>query len=156
MKCQGDSIRSTRLTGNITSEPGDRDRPLLDDLRLPGPAGHPKLSRIDPAPGGEPGSFLTYSFDAAGNQTTVAFSGGEASGRSSFLDYSAESRLSQLSTSDGTGTTELLSDGRGFLRRSRLTFSGSSDFEQTEPVYSSEGLLLARRYHKQDTRGGRG
>ncbi|HEX9940533.1 MAG TPA: RHS repeat-associated core domain-containing protein [Thermoanaerobaculia bacterium] len=119
--------------------------------------GHnPKLSRIEPAPGGEPGSHLDYGYDASGNETTVAAVTGEESGRTSFLTYSAESRLSRLSTSDGTASTELLYDGRGFLRRSRLTFSNSTDFEQTEPTYSSEGLLLARKIHQQNTRGGRG
>ena len=93
---------------------------------------------------------------AAGNQITAAAVTGEGSGRTSFLDYSAESRLSRLATSNGPSSTELLYDGRGYLRRSRLTATNTSDFEQTEPVYNSEGLLLARRYHKQSTRGGRG
>jgi RHS repeat-associated protein len=114
--------------------------------------GHsPKLARIEPAPGGEPGSRLGFSYDAAGNQITAAAATGEGSVRTSFLDYSAESRLSRLRTSNGPSSTELLYDGRGFLRRSRLTATNTSDFEQTEPVYSSEGLLLARRYHKQST-----
>ncbi|HVF58576.1 MAG TPA: RHS repeat-associated core domain-containing protein [Thermoanaerobaculia bacterium] len=117
----------------------------------------PKLSQIEPAPGGEPGSFQTHGYDAAGDQTTVGVTSGEESpGRTSFLDYSAERRLSRLRTSDGTGTTELSYDGRGFLRRSRLTFSNSNDFVQADPVYSSEGLLYARKFHHQNTRKGPG
>jgi RHS repeat-associated protein len=139
----------------------DEDAPPFDVFRYryePNPTGGntPKLSRIEPAPGGEPGSFLDYDFDAAGDQTQVVTVGAECSGRTSFLDYSAERRLARLHTSDGTGTTELTYDGRGFLARSRLTFSDSTDFVQTEPVYSSAGLLLARRFHQQITRGGRG
>jgi RHS repeat-associated protein len=148
--------------GNRLSEtpPSDLDPPveLFSYSYLSNPAGGhtPKLSRIEPAPGGEPGSHQDYDYDAAGNQTTVAAVTGEESGRTSFLAYNAESRLSRLSTSDGTAATELLYDGRGFLRRSRLSFSNSTDFEQTEPVYNSEGLLLARKVHQQTTRGGRG
>ena len=119
--------------------------------------GHnPKLSRVQPAPGGEPGSRLDFGYDAAGNQTTAAVTTPESSGWTSFLNYSPESRLSRLSTSNGPSSTDLLYDGRGFLRRSRLTATNTTDFEQTEPVYTSEGLLLARRYHKQSTQGGRG
>jgi RHS repeat-associated protein len=149
-------------SGNRLSEtpPIDLDPPVELFTYSYGPnlaGGHtPKLSRIEPAPGGEPGSHQDYGYDAAGNQTTVAAITGEESGRTSFLAYSAESRLSRLSTSDGTAATELLYDGRGFLRRSRLSFSSSTDFEQTEPVYNSEGLLLARKVHQQTTRGGRG
>ena len=118
--------------------------------------GHnPKLSRIQPAPGGEPGSRLDFSYDNAGNQTAAAITTIEGSGWTSFLNYSAESRLSGLATSNGSSSTDLLYDGRGFLHRSRLTATNTTDFEQTEPVYTSEGLLLARRYHKQSTQGGR-
>lgn len=117
----------------------------------------PRLSEVAPAPGGEPGSFLVYGYDAAGDQTTVGVTSGEESaGRTSFLDYSAERRLARLRTSDGTGTTDLSYDGRGFLRQSRLTFSDSNDFIQTEPVYSSDGLLYARTFHHQNTRKGPG
>jgi YD repeat-containing protein len=119
--------------------------------------GHtPKLSRVAPAPGDDPGSRLDYSYDAAGNETTVTALSGEGTGRTSFFDYSVESRLANMHTSNGPSSTELLYDGRGFLRRSRLTATNTNDFEQTEPIYSSEGLLLARRYHKQTTQGGRG
>ncbi|MGH3863114.1 MAG: hypothetical protein ACRDSQ_26680, partial [Actinokineospora sp.] len=97
----------------------------------------PTLSRIEPAPGGELGSRLDYRYDAAGDQTEVETIDAECGRRTSFLDSSAERRLARLHTSDGTGTTELSYDGRGFLRRSRLTFSTSNDFVQTEPIYSS-------------------
>jgi RHS repeat-associated protein len=151
-----------RLTEAPPAREGDEDVPPPAEVFRytyePNPAGgnSPKLSRIEPAPGGEPGSRLDYGFDATGDQTEVGVVGAECSGRTSFLDYSAERRLARLHTSDGTGTTELSYDGRGFLTRSRLTFSDSTDFVQTEPVYSSAGHLLARRFHQQNTRGGRG
>jgi RHS repeat-associated protein len=117
--------------------------------------GHnPKLLGIQPAPGGEPGSRLDFGYDAAGNQTSATVTSSEGSGRTSFLSYSAESRLDRISTSDSLDSTHLLYDGRGFLRHSRLGSRLPVNFEQTEPVYSSEGLLLARRYYKQYPRGG--
>jgi RHS repeat-associated protein len=151
-----------RLTEAPPPREGDEDVPPPAEVFRyayevnPAGGNSPKLSRIEPAPGGEPGSQLDYLYDAVGDQTEVATVGAECSGRTSFLDYSAERRLARLHTSDGPGTTELTYDGRGFLTRSRLTFSESTDFVQTEPVYSSEGLLLARRFHQQTTRGGDG
>jgi RHS repeat-associated protein len=142
--------------GNRLSELSSSESFTYSYLANPGGGRNPKLSRIQPAPGGKPGSRLDFSYDTAGNQTTATLSSLEGSGRTSFLNYSAESRLSRLATSNGPASTDLLYDGRGFLRRSRLTATNTADFEQTEPVYNSEGLLLARRYHKQLTRGGRG
>jgi RHS repeat-associated protein len=49
--------------------------------------------------------------------------------------------------------TDLLYDGRGFLRDALLTYSGSGDFEHTEPIYSSEGLLYSRRWTRQRSYG---
>jgi RHS repeat-associated protein len=151
-----------RLTEAPPPREGDEDVPPPAEIFRyayelnPAGGNSPKLARIEPAPGGEPGSRLDYGYDAAGAQTTVQTLGAECSGRTSFLDPSAERRLARLHTSDGTGTTELSYDGRGFLARSRLTFSDSTDFVQTEPVYGSAGLLLARRFHQQNTRGGSG
>ncbi len=136
---------------------GDKDSPevyLYTYEASPTGGNTPKLASIEPAPGGEPGSRLDYGFDPAGNQTSVVTVGAECSGRTSFLDYSAERRLSRLATSDGPGTTALTYDGRGFLARSHLTFAESSDFVDTRPVYTSGGLLLARRFHQQTTLGG--
>ncbi len=146
--------------GNRLSEgpPGsDKDSPevfLYTYEANPAGGNTPKLASIEPAPSGEPGSHLDYGFDPAGNQTEVVTVGAECSGRTSFLDYSAERRLSRLSTSDGPGVTDLAYDGRGFLVRSHLTFAEASDFVNTRPVYTSDGLLLARRFHQQTTVGG--
>jgi hypothetical protein len=122
-----------------------RDREFRDIVR--------EVVQNPASPGGKSGRLRLR---RQGNQTTAAITILEGSSRTSLLNYSAESRLSSLATSNGPSSTELLYDGRGFLYRSRLTATNTNDFEQTEPIYSSEGLLLARRYHKQVTRGGRG
>jgi RHS repeat-associated protein len=117
----------------------------------------PKLASIAPAPGGEPGSHQDFGYDDAGNQTTAATLSAEGSpGRASLLDYSGESRLARMGTSDSSTATDLLYDGRGMLRRSSATTPGSTDFSETDPLYSSEGLLLARRVQSQTTHGGGG
>jgi RHS repeat-associated protein len=59
-----------------------------------------------------------------------------------------------MSTSDSPTATELLYGGRGYLRRSRLTFANLTDLEQTEPIYSSEGLLFSRKHLRELTRDG--
>jgi RHS repeat-associated protein len=61
-----------------------------------------------------------------------------------------------MGTSDSPTATDLLYDGRGLLRRSSATAPGSTDFSEADPLYSSEGLLLARRVQSQTTHGGGG
>lgn len=115
-----------------------------------------RLQRVEPAPGGEPSSFQQYGYDVTGILTSVFAAQGEdpGSGKTTTLTADGERHLSALGSSGGQ--TTLSYDGRGFLRKSRLTFAGSNDFEQTEPTYGSDGLLLSKTYHKQYTRGGRG
>jgi RHS repeat-associated protein len=113
----------------------------------------PKLLQIQPRPHGNGSGSVTYGYDAAGNETTMVSSGQEGSGETTTLIYSNENKLSQLAISPGVAGTALLYDGRGFLRDAFLTYSGSSDFEHTEPTYGSEGLLYSRRWRRQSTYG---
>lgn len=140
--------------GNRLSASRDLETSAWAYMANPSGGHTPKLSRVTPAPGGASGSFLDYLYDAAGDQIAVSQSIAEGSSRMSHLDYDANKRLSKLSSSDGTTSTELLYDGRGFLRHTRLTFTDSNDFEETVPTYSSEGLLLARQRQQRITSPG--
>jgi RHS repeat-associated protein len=113
----------------------------------------PKLLQIQPRPRANGSGSVTYGYDAAGNETSRVSSGLEGSGVTTSFTYSAENKLSQLAATPGLASTDLLYDGRGFLRDALLTSSGSSDFEHTEPTYGSEGLLYSRRWRRQSTYG---
>ncbi len=113
----------------------------------------PKLTQIQPRPHGNGTGQITYNYDPAGNQTTETSSGQEGSGLGTNLGYSAESKLSQLTSTSAIPSTTLLYDGRGFLRDALLTYSSPGDFEHTEPLYGSEGLLYGRRWRRQSTFG---
>ncbi|HEV8579132.1 MAG TPA: hypothetical protein VGX68_08615, partial [Thermoanaerobaculia bacterium] len=113
----------------------------------------PKLTQIQPRPHGNGSGSVTYSYDAAGNETMMVSSGLEGSGKATTFTYSAESKLSHLATTPGVAGTDLLYDGRGFLRDALLVYGGSGDFEHTEPTYGSEGLLYSRRWRRQSTYG---
>ncbi len=107
-------------------------------------SGHnPKLTQIAPAPDLGTGS-RQLAYDAAGNQISVQETDGEGAVETTFLDASQESRLSALRSGTGPGRSDLLYDGRGFLRQAFLTFTGSPEFVKVMPSYSSEGLLMAR------------
>ncbi|HEX4963499.1 MAG TPA: RHS repeat-associated core domain-containing protein [Thermoanaerobaculia bacterium] len=107
-------------------------------------SGHnPKLAQITPAPGLGTGS-RQLAYDAAGNQISVQETDAEGAVETTFLDASQESRLSALRPGAGPGRSDLLYDGRGFLRQALLTFAGSMEHVNVTPSYSSEGLLLAR------------
>ncbi|HEV7672504.1 MAG TPA: RHS repeat-associated core domain-containing protein [Thermoanaerobaculia bacterium] len=113
----------------------------------------PKLTQIQPRPHGNGTGSIVYGFDPSGNQTTRQSTGQEGSGRTTTLAYSAESKLSGLAEAPGVASTSIQYDGRGFLRDSLLVYGGSGDFEHTEPTYSSEGLLFARRWRRTSTFG---
>jgi RHS repeat-associated protein len=107
-------------------------------------SGHnPKLTQITPAPGLGTGS-LQFAYDAAGNQTSLQETDGEGAVETTLLDVSQESRLAALRPTTAPGRTDMLYDGRGFLRQANQTFTGSPEFVKVTPVYSSEGLLMAR------------
>ena len=113
----------------------------------------PKLTRIQPRPHGSGSGTLTFSYDAAGNETSVLSAGLEGSGQTTTFTYSFEDKLSHLSFSSGPAATDFLYDGRGFLRDALRTYGNSTDFEHTEPIYGSEGLLYSRRWRRQSTYG---
>ncbi len=142
--------------GNRLSESRGPGAPVSAYSYLPSTGGgnSPTLHRVEPAPEGEPGSSQLYTFDPAGNLSEVAHGREETTARRSLFATGADGRLSGLTTSDGPGSTALTYDGRGFLHRSNLTFSDSPDFIETEPLYSSEGVLLARRSEQRTSRGG--
>ncbi len=152
----GDRAWSYDRIGNRLSESRGSGAPLSAYSYLPATGGgnSPALHRIEPAPEGDPGSAQVYTFDPVGNLAEIAHQREDTTARRSLFTSGADGRLSGLATTDGPGSTALAYDGRGFLRRSRLTFAGSTDFTETEPVYSSEGLLLGRSLQQRTSRGG--
>ena len=99
------------------------------------------------------GDELAYLYDAAGNQEQVTRTDAEGDERSLLATWSAEGRLAELSADFHPGRTALRYDGRGFLRDAHLTHTSSPDFILTQPTYSSEGLLYARRQQSERHRG---
>ena len=114
--------------------------------------GHnPKLSTVAPAPGWGSGAW-SYLYDAAGNQTQIQESNNEGPVQTTFYDFAADSRMSALRTDTGPSRTDFLYDGRGFLREAHLTATGQpNDSIRTTPVYSSDGVLMARTEERQWT-----
>ncbi len=152
----GERAWSHDRIGNRLTESRGPGAPVSAYSYLPATTGgnSPTLYRIEPAPEGEPGSAQVYTFDPAGNLAEIAHQRETTTARRSLFTLAGDRRLSGLSTSDGPGSTALTYDGRGFLRRSRLTFTGSPDYTETEPLYSSEGVLLGRRSEERTSRGG--
>jgi RHS repeat-associated protein len=128
-----------RLSFARTSEP-------TQTYAYASPGHNPKLSTITPAPGWGTGNW-TFGYDAAGNQISIAESDNEGAVQSTLYDFAGDSRLSALRTASpvGPARTDNLYDGRGFLRESLLTVTGSVDDEiRVTPLYSSAGVLMAR------------
>jgi RHS repeat-associated protein len=114
-------------------------------------AGHnPKLATLSPAPGWGTGSWI-YTYDTAGNQTSILESNDEGTVQTTFYDVAADNRMIALRTDAGPSRTDFLYDGRGFLRQAFLTVVGSSDNLRVLPVYNSEGMLMARTEERQWT-----
>ncbi|HWM92937.1 MAG TPA: RHS repeat-associated core domain-containing protein, partial [Thermoanaerobaculia bacterium] len=132
-----------RLSAARTSEP-------TQSYAYSGAGNNPKLSTVTPAPGWGTGSW-SYGYDAAGNQTSVLESNDEGTVQTTLYDIAADSRLSALRTDTGPSRTDFLYDGRGYLREALLTVSGSSDEILVNPVYSSEGVLMARTEEREWT-----
>ena len=114
--------------------------------------GHnPKLSTVTPAPGWGSGAW-SYLYDAAGNQTQIQESNNEGPVQTTFYDVAADNRMSALRTDMGPSRTDFLYDGRGFLREAHLTATGQpNESIRTTPVYSSDGVLMARTEERQWT-----
>jgi RHS repeat-associated protein len=113
--------------------------------------GHnPKLSTVTPAPGRGSGAW-SYVYDAAGNQTQIQESNNEGPLQTTFYDVAADSRMSALRTDTGPSRTDFLYDGRGFLREADLTVTPPGDNIRVTPVYSSDGVLMARTEERQWT-----
>lgn len=113
--------------------------------------GHnPKLSTVTPAPGWGSGAW-SYTHYAAGNQTQIQESNNEGPVQTTFYDVAADSRMNALRTDAGPSRTDFLYDGRGFLRQAHLTVTPSGDSIRTTPVYSSDGVLMARTEERQWT-----
>jgi len=125
-----------RLTNQETGEPPQT-------YTYAGTGHNPRLMQIAPAPGLGAGT-LQFAYDAAGNQTSRQQTDGEGDLETQFLDASQENKLSALRAGAGPGRSDMLYDGRGFLRQAHLTFSGSPEFVKVTPTYSSEGLLMTR------------
>ncbi|HWM93497.1 MAG TPA: RHS repeat-associated core domain-containing protein [Thermoanaerobaculia bacterium] len=106
-------------------------------------AGNPKLSAVTPAPGWGTGSW-SHSYDAAGNQISILESNDEGAVQTAFYDMAPDGRMKALRTDVGPSRTDFLYDGRGYLREANFTVSGSGDEILVNPVYSSEGVLMAR------------
>ncbi len=111
----------------------------------------PRLASFSPPPNRAAGT-RSFTYDAAGNQTTIDDSGGELFGTDTFA-YSEESKLKKLSSNYAPAESTILYDGRGFLRQAELVYTtpGSTEVERAEPTYSSTGLLFRRRSFKQRT-----
>jgi len=107
-----------------------------------------RLNRITPAPGYGTG-FLQFTYDPAGNETSILENDGEGTFKTIFRDYSEESQISALRSSPDQAQTAMLYDGRGFLRQANQTFTGSTDFTKVTPTYSSEGVLHALQEERQ-------
>jgi RHS repeat-associated protein len=107
-----------------------------------------KLNRITPAPGYGTG-FLQFSYDPAGNETSILENDGEGTFKTLSRDYSEESQISALRSTPNQARTDMLYDGRGFLRQANQTFTGSTDFTTVTPTYSSEGVLYALQEERQ-------
>jgi YD repeat-containing protein len=132
-----------RLSFARTSEP-------TQSYTYSGTGHNPKLAAVTPAPGWGTGSWA-YSYDPAGNQTSVLESNNEGAVQTTFYDVAADGRMSTLRTDTGPSRTDFLYDGRGFLRQAFLTAAGSSDNVRATPVYSSDGMLMARTEERQLT-----
>ncbi|HEV8240340.1 MAG TPA: hypothetical protein VGS57_13305 [Thermoanaerobaculia bacterium] len=119
----------------------------------PGTAGHnPKLATMTPAPGWGTGSW-TLGYDAAGNQTSVVENNGEDSAHTASYDIAADGRVKALRSS-GPTRTDLLYDGRGYLRNAHQTStSHPTDFIDVTPTYGSSGVLMSRAEARQWTSG---
>lgn len=132
-----------RLSFARTSEP-------TSTYTYAGSGHNPKLTTITPAPGWGTGSWA-YTYDPAGNQTSILESNDEGAVQTTFYDIAADNRMSALRTDTGPSRTDFLYDGRGFLRQAHLTVAGSSDRIRVTPIYSSEGRLMARTEERQWT-----
>ena len=71
--------------------------------------------------------------------------------QTTFYDVAADGRMSALRTDAGPSRTDFLYDGRGFLRQAHLTVTPPGDSIRTTPVYSSDGVLMARTEERQWT-----
>jgi RHS repeat-associated protein len=107
-----------------------------------------KLNRITPAPGYGTG-FLQFTYDPAGNETSILENDGEGTFKTLFRDYSEESQIISLRSTPNQARTDMLYDGRGFMRQANQTFTGSTDFTTVTPTYSSEGVLYALQEQRQ-------
>ena len=132
-----------RLAFAKTSEP-------TQSYAYSGTGHNPKLATVTPAPGWGTGSWA-YSYDAAGNQTSVLESNDEGAVQTTFYDAAADGRMSALRTDTGPARTDFLYDGRGYLRRALLTVADSIDNLRVAPVYSSDGMLMERTEERQWT-----
>ena len=114
--------------------------------------GHnPKLQTVTPAPGWGTGSWA-FTYDPAGNQTQLAESNDEGAVQSTLFDVAADGRMSALRvspTSNGPTRTDMLYDGRGYLRQANATLTPPGDYINVTPVYSSDGMLYARTEQRQ-------
>ena len=119
-----------------------------------GYTGHnPRLQTVTPAQGWGTGSW-SLAYDPAGNQTQLQeFNNeGPAPEQTTFFEVAADGRMSALRvspTSAGPTRTDMIYDGRGFLRQANATVSPPGDFISVTPVYSSDGTLYARTEQRQ-------
>jgi RHS repeat-associated protein len=132
-----------RLSFAKTSEPNST-------YTYSGSGHNPKLATITPAPGWGTGSWA-YTHDPASNQTSILESNDEGAVQATFYDIAADNRMSALRTDTGPLRTDFLYDGRGFLRQALQNVVGSTDSIRVTPVYSSEGMLMARTEERQWT-----
>jgi RHS repeat-associated protein len=132
-----------RITFSRTNEPTLNH--CYAGAACPGGAGHnPKLQTVTPAPGLGTGGW-TFTYDAAGNQAELAEADNEGTTQTTFFDVDDDGRMSAQRTNvTGVARTDLLYDGRGFLRQASLTVTPPGDFIIVTPVYSSDGMLHAR------------
>jgi len=146
-----------RIGNRITegSPQFDGDETLSYTYGVNGAGGNtPQLLRIEPAPGVGEGA-VDLSYDDAGDQTSWSGTRPEGAGVETVLmSYGDDRRMSRIEKADATEGTDLLYDGRSFLREAHRTLAGSTDFVRTEAVYSTEGVLHLRTRETQSTTGG--
>ena len=106
-------------------------------------AHNPKLQTVTPAPGWGTGAW-SFTYDSAGNQTQLLESNDEGPVQTTFFDVADDGRMSALRTDSSNTRTDMLYDGRGFLRQAEATVSPPGDFIKVTPTYSSSGMLFAR------------
>jgi RHS repeat-associated protein len=141
-----------RIGNRLTaSEPGEPGPAVSTYPTNPAGGNSPQLSGVSPTAGGA----LSFSYDAAGEQTSQTATSGEGSPRTFTFGYDDAGRLAALASDFNLRTTELVYDGRGLLRQSYLDY-GDGGYERTEPTYSSDGRLYGFSYEEQRDRGGPG